>query len=179
MHNRLYGSYTGECASNYLDTAAPVSFEDIDWTSVAAEYNRLNEIRTRVVENGLRPHEIRRKIQAAGYRGFTIYRSTEMMEEAIAELERIRKEDMPRQVLADSSTTFNVEWKTAIENYNLLDCAEVSIRASLLREETRGAYLRPEFPERDDENWNCMLACHLEGDEMVFEKRPYPPLATQ
>lgn len=178
MHNRLYGSYTGECASNYLDTAAPVSLEDIDWASVLAEYNRLHEIRTRVVENGLRPHEIRRKIQAAGYRGFTIYRSTEMMEEAIAELERIRKEDMPRQVLADSSTTFNVEWKTAIENYNLLDCAEVSIKASLLREETRGAYLRPEFPERDDENWNCMLACHLEGDEMVFEKRPYPPLAT-
>ena len=31
-------------------------------------------------------------------------------------------------------------------------------------------------PERDDENWNCMLACHLENGEMVFEKRPYPPL---
>ena len=52
MHNRLYGSYTGECASNYLDTAAPVSLEDIDWASVLAEYNRLHEIRTRVVENG-------------------------------------------------------------------------------------------------------------------------------
>ena len=178
MHNRLYGSYTGECACNYLDALAEAGDTGarIDWDEVAREHARLVEIRTRTCEDGLRPIEIRRKIQAAGYRGFTIYRSTEMMEEAIAELERIRTEDMPKQVLADDSTTFNVDWKTAIENYNLLDCAEVSIRASLLREETRGCYLRPEFPERDDENWNCMLACHLENGEMVFEKRPYPPL---
>lgn len=179
MLNRLYGSYTGECACNYLDGLADStagSTPEIDWGGVAAEHARLAEIRTRSCEDGLRPYEVRRKIQAAGYRGFTIYRSTQMMEEAIAELERIRTEDMPRQVLADDSTTFNVEWKTAIENYNLLDCAEVSIKASLLREETRGCYLRPEFPERDDENWNCMLACHMENGEMVFEKRPYPPL---
>lgn len=176
MHNRLYGHYTGNCAADYLDQAEPVDIDQIDWSGVEEEYRRLMEIRTRKVENGLRPHEIRRKIQAAGYRGFTIYRSTEMMEEAIAELERIRREDMPRQVLADDSTTYNMEWKSAIENYNLLDCAEVSIRASLLREETRGAYLRPEFPERDDENWNCMLACHMENGEMIFEKRPYPAL---
>lgn len=176
MHNRLYGHYTGHCASEYINGAEPVNEEAIDWSGVEAEYARLNEIRTRKVENGLRPWEIRRKIQAAGYRGFSIYRSTEMMEEAIAELERIRKEDMPRQVVADDSLIFNQDWKMAIENYNLLDCAEVSIRASLLREETRGAYLRPEFPEKDDENWNCMLACHIENGEMVFEKRPYPAL---
>lgn len=176
MHNRLYGSYTGECACNYLDTAEPIAEGDIDWSDVEKEYARLTEIRTRSVEGGLRPYEIRRKIQEAGYRGFTIYRSTEMMEEAIAELERIRAEDMPRQVCADDSPTFNMEWKSAIENYNLLDCAEVSIRASLLREETRGCYLRPEFPERDDENWNCLLACRMVDGQMTFEKRPYPPL---
>ena len=176
MHNRLYGHYTGSCAADYLDKAEPLPAGALDLSSVEAEFERLTELRTRKVENGLRPYEIRRKIQAAGYRGFTIYRSTQMMEEAIAELERIRKEDMPRQMLADDSTTFNVDWKTAIENINLLDLAEVSIRASLLREETRGAYLRPEFPEKDDVNWNCMLACHLEDGKMVFEKRPYPAL---
>ncbi len=176
MHNRLYGHYTGYCAAKYLETATPVDAEKIDWSDVVNEYARLHEIRTRKVENGLRPHEIRRKIQAAGYKGFTIYRSTKMMEEALAELERIRKEDMPRQVLADDSTTFNVEWKSAIENYNLLDLAEVSIRASLMREETPGAYLRPEFPERDDANWNCMLACRKVDGEIVIEKRPYPAL---
>ncbi|MCI8402034.1 MAG: FAD-binding protein [Lachnospiraceae bacterium] len=175
-HNRLYGHYTGKCAVNYLNAAPAVGEEEIDWTPVEEECRRLSEIRTRKVENGLRPHEIRRKIQAAGYRGFTIYRTTEMMEEAIAELERIRREDMPRQVLADDSTTFNVEWKSAIENINMLDSAEMSIRASLLREETRGCYFRPEFPQKDDVNWNCMLACHLEGDEMVFEKIPYPEI---
>ena len=115
-------------------------------------------------------------IQHACYQACQPARPTADIEAGIAELARIRAEAMPSMTLGDMSRVFNTDWKCAIENYNLLDCAEVSIRASLLREETRGCYLRPEFPERDDENWNCMLACHLENGEMVFEKRPYPPL---
>lgn len=176
MHNRLYGAYTGHCAVEYIDAAEPVDEGAIDWSGVEAEMARLHEIRTRKVEDGLRPWEIRRKIQEAGYHGFTIYRSTQMMEEALAELARIREEDMPRMMPADDSTTYNQEWKAAIENYNLLDCAEVSIKASLMREESRGAYVRPEFPDRDDENWNCLIAWHMEDGQMVAEKRPYPPL---
>ena len=96
------------------------------------------------------------------------------MEEAIAELERIRKEEMPKQVCADDSVNFNTDWKAAIENINLLDSAEVSIKASLLREESRGSYLRPEFPGVDNENWNCMLTARLVDGEIVFEKRDIP-----
>lgn len=176
MHNRLYGHYTGHCAVEYLDAAEPVDEAAIDWTPVEQEAARLHEIRTRTCDDPVRPWEIRRKIQAAGYLGFTIYRSTEMMEQALADLKEIREKDIPRMVPADDSLVFNQEWKAAIENYNLLDCAEVSIKASLMREETRAAYFRPEFPERDDENWNCLIAWHMENGEMVAEKRPYPAL---
>lgn len=171
FNNLLYGPYTGKCAVAYVDSAKSVSADSIDWAPIDEEITRLTEIRTRQVEGGLRPHEVRRRIQAAGYLGFDVYRSTQMMEDAIAELERIRAEDIPKQMLADDTVNFNVEWKSAIENYNMLDIAEVSIRASLMREETRGCYYRPEFPERDDDNWNCMIACRLDNGEMVLEKR--------
>lgn len=173
-HTKLFGAYTTHCAINWLNENAPVNPAEIDWTPVEKEYERIHEIRTRKVEGGKRPHEIRLMIQEAGDRGFDVYRPTAWMEEAIAELERIRKEEMPKQICADDTVNFNTDWKAAIENINLLDSAEVSIKASLLREETRGSYLRPEFPKRDDENWNCMLTCRLVNGEMVFEKRDIP-----
>ena len=92
------------------------------------------------------------------------------MEAAAAELARIRKEDMPRMIVTNPTQTYNTEWKEAIENYNLLEIAEMSVRASLLREETRGAYLRADFPEKDDANWACTLVAREKDGEMVFEK---------
>lgn len=171
FNNLLYGPYTGHCAAQYAKDAKALGIDTIDWTPVEEEIARLEEIRTRATDKGLRPHEVRRKIQAAGYLGFDVYRSTKMMEDALAELERIRNEDIPNMVLADNSKNFNIEWKSAVENYNMLDIAEVSIRASLMREETRGCYLRPEFPEKDDANWNCMIACRMQDGKMTLEKR--------
>ena len=171
FNNLLYGPYTGTCVINYLKSAGAYDDDEIDWSPAEEEFARLNEIRTRKPADALRPHEVRRRIQAAGYLGFDVYRSTQMMEDALVELERIRNEDIPRQAPADDSINWNVEWKAAIENYNMLDIAEVSIRASLMREETRGCYYRPEFPERDDENWDCMIACRLTEGGIVLEKR--------
>ncbi len=167
--NRYFGALTGNCAAAYIDKAEPVA--DIDWTPVYEEYVRLNEIRTRKVEGGIRPHAVRHAIQNACGKSLGVYRATAACEEALAELQRIRAEDMPKMVVTDDSPVWNREWKEAVENYNLLDLAEMSVRATLLREETRGMYIRPEFPEQDDENWACTLVCYNRDGEMVFEKK--------
>lgn len=52
----------------------------------------------------------------------------------------------------------NADWKDAIEVVNLLDIARLTVEASLAREESRDAFIRPDFPETDDENWKCALA---------------------
>ena len=49
---------------------------------------------------------------------------------------------------------------------NLLTIAELSVLASLTREESRGSYLRPEFPEPSDD-WACSLA--IGGTEGSYE----------
>lgn len=167
---RLFSPWAGKCAVDYIDANGDEFDPNVDWSCVDAEIERLEEIRKREVEGGKRPWEIRQMIQEAGDKGFDIYRPTAWMEEAIEELERIRNEEMPKQVLGDAGTIYNTDWKWAIENYNLLDNAEVSIRASLEREESRGAYLRPEFPDVDDENWNCQLRCTYVDGEYKFEK---------
>jgi succinate dehydrogenase / fumarate reductase flavoprotein subunit len=170
--NRIYGPYTAHKAVEYARQApAP---EDIDWTAVTTEYDRLQKIRTSNDGGGVLPHVIRQNIQKATKKGLGVYRSTALMEEAIAEFERIRAEELPRMSIRDASPTYNKEWKEAIEAYNMLDIAEMSVRASLLREETRGMYLRAEFPQKDDENWACMLVCRDNNGAMEFEKVALP-----
>jgi succinate dehydrogenase / fumarate reductase flavoprotein subunit len=171
--NAEIGAFAGRSAIKYLETSykAPGSF---DWSGVDAEFERLNGILTQQPDNGLRPVVIRRAIQNVGGKCLGIIRVTEELEEGLAELRRIREEDLPRQTVTDTSRAFNVEWREAIENRNLLDDTELTIRATLERKETRGYYFRPDYPERDNENWFCQLACRLNGEDFVFEKNALP-----
>lgn len=167
-----FGSFATRSAIEYIKNNEQPA--EIDWSGAEAEYERLHEIRTRKAANGIRPHVVRHNIQYTCGESLGVYRTKEALEESLAELKRIRTEDLPNMIITNPTLTFNTEWKEAIENYNLLTIAELSVQASLLREETRGAYLRADFPERDDENWGCTLVGYLRDGEMSFEKKFWP-----
>ena len=142
------GSLAATNAAAYI---ADLELPALDEAVVATEYNRLHELFGR--SGGKRPQEIRRAIQKACYEACQPARPTANIEAGIAELERIRTEEMPNMTLGDQSHVYNTDWKCAIENYNMLDLAEAAAKAALYREETRGHMYRPEFPEQDDTNW--------------------------
>ena len=48
---------------------------------------------------------------------------------------------------------FNTTLINAMELGFMLDCAEAIIVSALYRKESRGAHVRLDFGERDDENW--------------------------
>ena len=56
--------------------------------------------------------------------------------------------------LDDHSLSFNTELTAALELENMLDIARAAALAANLREESRGAHQRTDFPPpRDDDNW--------------------------
>jgi succinate dehydrogenase / fumarate reductase flavoprotein subunit len=64
----------------------------------------------------------------------------------------------------------------AIENYNLIDIAELTIQASLARQESRGFY-RPEYPTQDNTNWFCMLVAQQASGGPTFTKLTFPAVS--
>jgi len=154
---------------NAIKYSASVKMPALDFSVVATEYNRLHELFTRT--GGKRPQEIRIKIQKACYEACQPNRETSSMQSGIDELARIRKEEMPKMTLGDKSMIYNTDWKTAIENYNLLDIAEASARAAIFREETRGHMYRSDYPEVDEANWTCNVISHYNGGDIQCEKR--------
>ncbi len=72
-------------------------------------------------------------------------------------------------IVVDKSAVFNREWRDAIENYNLVDETEATLRAALMREESRGTFYRIDYPDTD-ENWAVNIACRYVDGAMQMEK---------
>ena len=53
--------------------------------------------------------------------------------------------------------------------------AEFTLRAALMREESRAAHFREDFPKRDDKNWFSWITIQLGQDQPEFKKLPVPP----
>jgi succinate dehydrogenase / fumarate reductase flavoprotein subunit len=171
---KLYGCYAGHTAAAY---AAEDNFPgSVDLQPAVDEFKRLTSIRINAASGGIRPHVIRENIQKTFYSCCSLVRTKEALEAAIAEYERIRAEDLPKMVLSDASPNWSKEWKEAIENYNLLDTAEMTARATLFREETRYQYIRPDFPEQDDANWKCFVTIRNVDGKMELGKQDIPQL---
>jgi adenylylsulfate reductase subunit A len=61
-----------------------------------------------------------------------------------------------------------------LEVRNIIACAEMILRATIERRESRyGILQRVDYPDRDDENFFCWLGQRRVGDAVVFEKH-YP-----
>ena len=76
-------------------------------------------------------------------KGLTAMR--EKLRELRARLEQVKIEDQ--------SACYNTELLEVIELGGLLDLADVLVESALVREESRGAHFREDFPKRDDPNW--------------------------
>jgi succinate dehydrogenase/fumarate reductase flavoprotein subunit len=57
-----------------------------------------------------------------------------------------------------------------LEVKSSLVVCEAIIRSALMRQESRGAHYRSDFPKLDDEKWKVNIYCRAEGKEMILFK---------
>lgn len=78
-----------------------------------------------------------------------------------------------RQVkIDDRGTKYNTELLEVIELGNLLDLAEVLVESALVRQESRGAHSREDFPKRDDINWLKHTLAYRTPKGVEFRYKP-------
>ena len=76
--------------------------------------------------------------------------------------------------LSDRSMWANTSFVFARQLYNMLQLSRVIAQGAQLRNESRGAHYKPEFPERDDKNWLKTTKAYFapDADEPKFEFEP-------
>ena len=76
--------------------------------------------------------------------------------------------------LSDRSQWANTTIAFARQLYNMLQLARVIAQGAAMRDESRGAHYKPDFPERDDKNWMKTTKASFapDADEPRFEFEP-------
>ncbi len=82
----------------------------------------------------------------------TVKRDNEGLRHALEKLKEIR-ERYQNITLDDKGTLMNQTYTFANQFRYMLELAIAITKGALLRDESRGSHMKPEHPERDDENW--------------------------
>jgi fumarate reductase flavoprotein subunit len=106
---------------------------------------------------------VRDEMQQTMEQSAGIYRTASSLGEGARKL-RALQERFADVVIEDHSRTFNTERITALELSFMLDVANTIIDSALLREESRGAHQRTDFPDRNDQRFLAHSLIHRQSD---------------
>jgi len=76
--------------------------------------------------------------------------------------------------LSDRSMWANTSFAFTRQLYNMLQLSRVIAQGAAMRDESRGAHYKPDFPDRDDKNWLKTTKAYFapDADEPKFEFEP-------
>lgn len=92
---------------------------------------------------------------------------------ALEDLERIRTSVLPNMKVKNHTRVANYEWLDAMDVHNMLDAAELIVHSSIERRESRGPFMRTDFPDTDNERWLAANVIIKTDNGFRFEQRPY------
>ena len=163
----VFGNLAGLGASSY----AKKIDKDLEFSEKDAKTIIRNATDILNREKGNNPYLMHESLQKNMQSNVGIIRTKKEMEEGIKNIEELKLEY--KTVKANGSSQFNPGWHEALGMRNLLITAEAVAKAAYMREESRGAHTRDDFPEerQEWEKYNIILKKGSDG-KMKIKKEP-------
>jgi succinate dehydrogenase/fumarate reductase flavoprotein subunit len=189
-HNGLIAlvTYDGHVVSKSIaQDIADLQMGSLQRAQVEAEVQRLDQLRCPDLDHrGIRPSFVRRAIQHSMSENVGVEKDAASLAQALDDLADIRSSLLPNMRLSNVTACVNFEWLDAIEVVNMAEACELVVHSSLERRESRGPFMRRDFPLTDNNDWLAANILRRGGSgELRFERRPYetpfftPGFATQ
>jgi succinate dehydrogenase / fumarate reductase, flavoprotein subunit len=136
----VFGRRAGLAAAKH---AKEVSSPTIDPAQIdAAEKYALEPFQRK---SGESPYAVHRDLQKTMQSLVGIFRTRTDVEQALTELEKLN--ERWKVVSVEGSRMFNPGWHLALDMHSMLKISEAVAKCALVREESRGAHSRIDFPE--------------------------------
>jgi succinate dehydrogenase / fumarate reductase flavoprotein subunit len=167
----VFGYLSGKNASEFAKNKTTHS--EINKDQASQIIRNATDILNR--ESGANPYLLHEQLEKNMQVNVGIIRTKEDLEKGIEQLESLKKEY--KTVKAKGSSQFNPGWHEALGMRKLLITAEAVARAAILREESRGAHTRADFPGEQKEwlNYNIISKKGPDGNmELIKVQRPKP-----
>ena len=126
-------------------------------------------------EGGESFQDVRTEIKKAMQECFGVFRQETDMVKGMKQLTELAKRAANAEV-KDKSKVFNNALIEALEFDNMIAVSLATAQGAKVREESRGAHSREDYPKRDDENWLKHTLYYLDGDRITFRAVNLKPL---
>jgi succinate dehydrogenase / fumarate reductase flavoprotein subunit len=170
----VFGKRAGAAAAKHAKETSPPTIDQ--GQLAAAEKYALAPFQRQGGEN---PYAIHRDLQKTMQSLVGIFRVREDMEKALSDLEKLNERWTRCSV--EGSRMFNPGWHLALDLRSMLTISEAVTRSALVREESRGAHSRIDFPKTSDA-WgtkNNIVARGPSGMKLRQDPKPEPPAELQ
>ncbi|MCI0357946.1 MAG: FAD-binding protein, partial [Planctomycetaceae bacterium] len=125
-------------------------------------------------DQGPNPYALHQELQLLMQRNVGIVRSEADLKEALEKLADLRRR--AGDVKAAGNIQFNPGWHLALDLANMLDISEAVVRAALVRQESRGAHTREDYPDASPEWGKVNLIVRQAAGGIEVHRQSLPPL---
>jgi len=172
------GLFCGLSVANYVNDENTASCDDVPDKLYEAEEKAQQDLVQKLVDSDGKhnPYHIHQKLGDIMTDKCTVIREDAGLKEAMGVVSELREQYKDLK-LSDTGmwTNQNLSFARALDD--MLIYAQVILKGSLLREESRGSHYRPDFPERDDSRFLKTTVAKYDGDGepvIEFEDVPQP-----
>jgi succinate dehydrogenase / fumarate reductase flavoprotein subunit len=172
----IYGGFvSGPNAIRYAKSLPAIEGD----SGAAAEVARQNELNRRLLSNTgtENPFRIWRELGELMTKNVTVIRYNKNLEDTDIQIQKLQERYWNIN-LSDKSQWANTSFAFARQLGNMLHLARVITLGALLRDESRGAHYKPDFPDRNDEKFLKTTKAAFAG-EQAAPKFEYEAVDTQ
>lgn len=161
---QVFGKRAGETAAqNALKDGSKLDSKIIE-NQAADEFARIQSL---FKDGKYHPFEIKKELQEIMWNNVAIIRNADGLKTAIGRIKELQ--GMLLDVKIPDIGVYNKDIQDALEAEKLLEVALLTTKSALIREESRGAHYREDYPEKKDE-WKKSIVLNRDG-ELKFLKR--------
>ncbi len=142
----VYGCRAGDTAAR---VARDRAYTELDANAIARSIEKAVQPLER--EHGVLPFDLTRQLKEVMWEGCGVVRSRAGLERTRVVLDSLREQ--LETVAVPPVASFNPAWQEALDLDNQITVARAVVESALIREETRGAHARSDFPEQRDDVW--------------------------
>jgi len=175
IYTQIGSSLAGSAVQGAIagEAAAKDSLGYTGNVELTSEY--LNNISNEILaplkrKRGYSPAWVTQTLQGVMIPNFVLYIKKErMMQGALAYVEELREHHVPMLLAKDRHSL-----RLAHETENMIITAEMKLKASMMRKESRCSHYRLDYPDIDYKNWQAWI--NIDQDEqgaMRLEKQPF------
>lgn len=174
IYTQIGSSLSGSAVQGEIASKAAAAYcKKVTLPNISS--GKINSIKEEILaplkrDSGYSPAWVTQTLQGIMIPNFVLYIKKEsILKGALAYVEELRDHHTPLLKAANLH-----ELRLAHETANMIVSAEMKLKASLMRKESRCSHYRLDYPDLDEKNWEAWINIYLGADgEMKLEKQSF------